>query len=150
MSLAEQHAGARNQEPQQNLHQNPALRRAFCEQLLKDDNAFLNAYHVRRENRDVEISAWQPQEGLGQVRVANFVSPLSVSSARCTHGPLLGLLSRKMRAADAALYPKVVGLGFLLLYACITLTLTWYGAGSVWQYQMEVSLNARELLSCAT
>ena len=54
------------------------LRRALCEQLLDNDNAFLKAFHQQRENRSVEISAWQPRPGLGEVRVANYISPVSV------------------------------------------------------------------------
>jgi len=64
---------------------NQLLRRAFCEQVLNDDNAFLKAYHKQRENRDVEISAWRPGQGQGEVRVANFTSPVSVCCARHIH-----------------------------------------------------------------
>ena len=58
------------------------MRRAFCEQLLDNDNAFLMAFHKQRENRELEISPWRPRPGLGEVRVANYISPVEVGSLR--------------------------------------------------------------------
>ena len=84
------------------------LRRALCQQLLDNDNAFLKAFHKQQENRAVEISAWQPRPGLGEVRVANYISPVSVRGLSCmvccTRGPVLSLETTAVTACCLCLH----------------------------------------------
>ncbi len=99
------------------VQQNHILRRALCQQLLDNDNAFLKAFHKQRENRSVEISAWQPRPGLGEVRVATYISPVSVRCCSRVLWCLITLSKTDSGAASPAL--GLLGNHVLTLRVCI-------------------------------